>query len=151
MSILRNDWVCLVFRVALGALFIYASLDKIVNPEAFARIMNNYHLLPGSLVNINALFLPWLELLVGAALILGTKTEGASTIIAGLLVVFVIAAIISMARGLNIECGCFSTSSRVRKVGLALFFEDSAMLLAALYVMINGAGRWALDRRPARH
>lgn len=150
MTILRNDWVSLIFRVVLGALFIYASLDKIGNPADFARIMNNYHLLPGSLVNVSALFLPWLELLVGAALILGTKTEGAATIVAGLLIVFIIAAIISMARGLNIECGCFSTSSRVRKVGMALFFEDTAMLVAALYVMINGAGRWALDRLPVR-
>ena len=150
MSILRNDWVCLAFRVFLGVLFIYASLDKIVNPGGFARIMNNYHVLPGSLVNITAIFLPWLELLVGAALILGTKTEGASAIVAGMLVVFIIAAIISMARGLNIECGCFSTTSRVRKVGMTLFYEDAALLLATLYVMINGAGRWALDRRPAR-
>jgi len=147
---LRNDWVSLVFRVALGAIFVYASLAKIADPHGFAKMIDNYHLLPESLINITALVLPWLELLTGMALILGTRIEGAATIIGAMLVVFIVAVGISIARGVDIDCGCFSTTGRGRKVGIGLVLQDLGMLVMAIYILINGAGRWALDKARAR-
>ena len=47
-------------RVILGAVFIYASIDKIRNPEAFAKAVYNYQILPDSLINLTAIALPWL-------------------------------------------------------------------------------------------
>ena len=147
MAMLRNEWVSLIFRVILGAIFIYASLDKIVHPEAFAKLVNNYHLAPSSMVNLIALFLPWLELFVGMALILGCKIEGASAIVTGMLCVFIVAVAISMARGFNIDCGCFSTSGRARSIGMTVILQDLGMLVCSVYVMAYGAGRWALDKK----
>lgn len=146
MTFLRNEWIGLVVRIVLGAVFIYASLDKIVQPEAFAKIVNNYHILPGSMVNLLALFLPWLELLTGVALVLGTRMEGATVLVGAMLAIFIVAVAISLARGLNIDCGCFSTSSRGRTVGLTVIFQDIGLLLMAIYAGVHGAGRWALDR-----
>ena len=41
MSLLKNSWLGLFFRIVLGGVFIYASLDKILHPEQFARIIFN--------------------------------------------------------------------------------------------------------------
>ena len=35
--------VVLIGRLILGVVFIYASIDKIVNPGDFAKIVGNYH------------------------------------------------------------------------------------------------------------
>ena len=43
--------VVLVARLILGGVFIYASIDKILNPGDFAKIINNYHVLPFGLEN----------------------------------------------------------------------------------------------------
>jgi uncharacterized membrane protein YphA (DoxX/SURF4 family) len=146
MHVPKSDWWPLIARVAVGAFFVYASLDKIIHPAAFAKIVHNYRMLPGDLVNVFALILPWLELVCGMALIMGTRTSGAAAILAGLTAVFIVAVSSAMARGIKIDCGCFSTSGGARKVGTPLLIEDAVLLLLILFVWIKGAGRWALDR-----
>ncbi|MBR38916.1 MAG: hypothetical protein CL888_01690, partial [Dehalococcoidia bacterium] len=51
--------VVIISRLILGAVFIYASIDKIQNPADFAKAINNYHVLPFGLENLMALALPW--------------------------------------------------------------------------------------------
>ena len=48
-------------RLLLGGIFIYASIDKIAFPGDFARIIENYGLLPSFVVKPFAILLPWLE------------------------------------------------------------------------------------------
>lgn len=96
-------------RLLLGALFIAASLDKIVHPEPFARLIVNYQILPHALVNVAALTLPWLELTVGLFLVTGLWLPGAVLISNLLLITFYAALLYNTARGLNVHCGCFST------------------------------------------
>ena len=68
--------ITLALRLVLGGIFIYASLDKIVHPRAFAEIIYNYQILPGSLINLSAVILPWLELFLGLLLISGRFMVG---------------------------------------------------------------------------
>ena len=146
-SILRNEWLGLIFRVIVGAVFVYASLDKIMHPEGFAKAVYNYKILPSGWVNIMAIVLPWIELLCGAALILGTKVEGASFIIGALLVVFLVAATSTLIRGISIDCGCFTSSSEGRKTGWGLLVQDTILLLFAIHLLKRGPGKWALEPR----
>jgi uncharacterized membrane protein YphA (DoxX/SURF4 family) len=148
----KLDYLVLVARVVVGAFFVYASLDKISDPAAFAKIVHNYRFLPGDLVNILAIFLPWLELLCGMALIMGTNARGAAAIISIMLVAFIIAVSSAIARGIKIDCGCFTTSGDgARKVGLPLLIEDILLLALALLIWFRGARVWALDHlRPRR-
>ena len=150
MNVLGNKWVLLIVRLIVGGFFVYASLDKIAHPADFAKIVHNYRILPGSLINIFAVILPWLELLCGMALIIGTRVSGASAIVVGLTVVFIVAVISAMARGIKTDCGCFSTSpDGARKIGVPLLIEDSILLILGLWVWCKGAGQWALDRTNA--
>lgn len=124
-------------RLILGAVFVYASIDKIFHPEAFAGAVYNYQILPDFLINLTAIILPWLELILGLLLIVGLLREGSVLIVTGLLVVFLGAMIFNLARGLDIHCGCFSTSMDGRtKAPMAWYvFRDGVFLLPAFYLL----------------
>lgn len=104
---LAHPWLTTRVAIALGVFFVASSLPKIVDPPSFAHMMYNYRILPGALINLAALVLPWVELLSGLALILGFWKRGASSIIGTMLVVFIVAISINLARGNAIDCGCF--------------------------------------------
>ena len=66
---LRSRPALIVSRLILGGIFIYAAMDKIAHPDQFAEIVYNYKLLPGALVNLMAIVLPWVEILAGVFLV----------------------------------------------------------------------------------
>ncbi|MBI3872094.1 MAG: DoxX family membrane protein [candidate division Zixibacteria bacterium] len=149
MKFLRNEWICLIGRVILGGVFVYASWDKILHPDGFAHAVHNYRVLPDSLISLFALMLPWLELLCGVSLILGLRFQAAATLSGGLLVIFLVAVCITIARGINIECGCFTVSAHGRQAGLSVLIQDAGLLLLTLNALFSGAGKWALASTPS--
>jgi putative oxidoreductase len=132
--IITDKRVVLIFRLVLGFTLIYASLDKIANPDQFARIVYNYHILPKFLINVFAITLPWVELLTGLFLILGILTESASLLASFLFVVFIIAISINLFRGINLNCGCFSTDPAGKKEGANLLVRDFLYLFLGLMI-----------------
>ena len=103
-----NKIFIILARIVLGAIFVYASFDKIANPEAFLKIIHNYRILPVQLENPLAIFLPWMEFFTGIFLIAGKWEKGALLIYNVLMIIFVIALAQALIRGLDISCGCFS-------------------------------------------
>src|SRR4030066_939806 len=87
-NLLKSKYLAFLFRLILGCVFVYASFDKIAHPADFAKIIYNYHFLPGSVINLFAIILPWVELMAGMALILGIFVEAAALMIGFLLVIF---------------------------------------------------------------
>lgn len=110
-SWLLHPWLTVRVQIALGALFVAAALPKIVDPPAFAHMIYNYELVPGSLLNLMALFMPWLELLCGLALILGIWRRTAAVMVGALLLVFMVAIGINLVRDNAVNCGCFEVGS----------------------------------------
>lgn len=108
---LTHPWLTVRVQIALGAIFVAAALPKIVDPPSFAHMIYNYRILPGPLVNITALIMPWLEILTGLALILGVWTKAARNIIAAMLLVFILAIAFNLLRDNAIDCGCFDVSA----------------------------------------
>jgi uncharacterized membrane protein YphA (DoxX/SURF4 family) len=124
-----------VIGFAVGAVFVYASLDKIAYPDRFADVMNDYQMLPLLAVNASALVMPWVEMVTGGALILGVWRRGAGLIATGLTVVFLVGIAQAEVRGLDIECGCFDVSGMsATKASWDLFVRDIPLLLGALLV-----------------
>ncbi len=123
-------------RILVGGIFIYASVDKLLAPTAFAAAIANYQLLPQGLINPVAVWLPWLELFVGLGLVSGKLIRGAAAIATTLMGIFTVAVAYSYIRGLDINCGCFTMDPKsisdmrlvlVRDIGLM------ALCLMALY------------------
>ena len=132
-SWLTHPITAFVLRIVLGCIFIYASLDKINHPDLFAEAVYNYQLLPEMAVNLVAISLPWLELLSGILLVLGLWMGGSILILSGLMVVFIGALGINLARGLDVHCGCFITQSS-DPITILTLFRDSLFLLLAFYL-----------------
>ena len=109
-------------------LFIYAAIDKIFYPAKFAEVIYHYKLLPLELVNICAIIIPWIEIGFGIMLVLDIWPETATFGLSALTFVFIILIATAMARGLNIECGCFSLDSQNSYVGWKRIFEDILIL-----------------------
>ena len=130
---LTHPITALVLRIVLGYIFIYASLDKIRHPDLFAEAVYNYQLLPEIAVNLVAICLPWLELFSGSLLVLGLWVQGSILIVSGLMLVFIGALGINLARGLDVHCGCFITQSS-DPITIFTLFRDSLFLLLALYL-----------------
>jgi uncharacterized membrane protein YphA (DoxX/SURF4 family) len=132
---LTDPWLTIRVQIALGAIFIAAALPKIIDPPSFAHMIYNYRIVPGSLVNLSALVMPWVEVLAGLALILGIWLRPARWIITLLLLTFMIAITINLARGNAIDCGCFDVSAadksyeeRIRDMWIVLI-RDAGMLV----------------------
>jgi hypothetical protein len=120
----------IVARLTIAGIFIYASVDKIAHPAAFAKDVYNYQILPDALINLTALVLPWLELFLGLCLLAGIWLPGAVLTANGLMVVFLAALVFNLARGLDINCGCFSTGSEAPAMSAGWYLLRDAGFLA---------------------
>ena len=141
MKLLRHPALHWLLAIVVGAVFVYASHDKILDPRAFAKIVYHYQVIGpnGSLgfvpANLLAVWLPWLELAVGALLITGLWRREAALISSALLVVFVAAVASALVRGIDIQnCGCFALDESGRAAGWKLIAGDLALLAASLVV-----------------
>ena len=130
-----------VIRVLLGLVFLVYGLDKISQPDVFARSIANYRLLPEVFINLMAVVLPWIEVLCGLLLIFGQWIRSAALVSGFLLVVFVIAVSITLVRGLDIHCGCFNTNAG-RKVGMKLLGEDLLLLGMSSVLVLKARDRF---------
>ena len=126
----------LVCRLVVGTVFIYASLDKLAHPQAFAEAISHYRLVPYSLLHLSAQLLPVVEMVVGSALVLGFWRRGAALITGLLTLIFMIAITSALVRGLDISCGCFDTDGG-HSVGLDLLWRDGILLLMCLPPLLS--------------
>jgi hypothetical protein len=118
--------------MAVAVVLLYASADKIIHPQAFAGIVRDYRLLPEALVNLTALWLPWFELVLGLCLYTGFWRRAAVLLSLGLLSAFFAALVFNYARGLNVACGCFSSSPEEAAPMLWYLGRDALLLCLPL-------------------
>lgn len=137
MKIFQNKYVLLILRLIIGGLFIWAAVVKISDPKAFATIVKGYKLFPIWSINLIAIILPFIELITGILLIIGKWVRANSIIISILLILFIIGLAQAYFRGLEINCGCFSTSSASTPSDILwTIFRDIFMLIATFIIYI---------------
>ncbi len=132
-SLIKNPIVIIILRLILGGIFIYASIDKIANPHEFAKNISHYHLVPFGLENTIAIFLPWLELIIGVGLIAGFMVDGSVVLSMSLLVMFIVAISSAILRGYNIDCGCGLKEGEL--VGTQKLLENSLLFISGLLIL----------------
>jgi putative oxidoreductase len=120
-----------LMATALAGVFGYAGSLKLRDPAAFATDIENYQLLSSGPSALLAVYLPWLELLLAAGLLLPRWRRSAGLLVIVLMAVFTVAVLAAMARGLNIDCGCFGHDAASLHWALV---RDVALLLLALGV-----------------
>ncbi|HIC36848.1 MAG TPA: DoxX family membrane protein [Candidatus Marinimicrobia bacterium] len=135
---MKNDlknMLVLICRIFLGFLFIYASLEKILQPEEFAKQVGYYKALPFGLENLLAIVLPWTELIVGICLLAGLFVDGAALLSIIMMLVFILAISQAMLRGIDITCGCFKVNADSEKLGLHTIIRDIIFLIMSFMVL----------------
>ncbi len=125
-------WLVLVLRLILGAVFVYAAYTKLRQPWLlFAMSIDSYQLLPEWAVLTIARTLPWLELLLGLALMAGYGLRYTATAASALLVAFFSVMLRSYAKGLGIDCGCFGVGEALSARTLA---RDGLLMAASVFL-----------------
>jgi putative oxidoreductase len=123
--------------IIIGGIFIYAGAVKVIDPVEFARDIDNYKMLPWQMSVGVALYLPWLEIFCGLALITRLLYRGGVLILMALMAFFVVITIVAKARGLDISCGCFGHASKYLSFSWHLVLDF--LLLGGLVLLLKSS------------
>jgi uncharacterized membrane protein YphA (DoxX/SURF4 family) len=137
--VIRNRWLLLLFRVIVGGVFVWAGGLKIVDPLGFAQSIENYQVVSRPLAFFVAVWLPWVEVLSGAFLIVGVLKRSSALLISLQLIGFIGLVAFALARGIDTSCGCFGSFSR--RADLTLILTDAVLLILALIVLFARPAR----------
>jgi uncharacterized membrane protein YphA (DoxX/SURF4 family) len=119
----------LILRLVLGAIFLYAAYTKLRESYlVFAMSIDSYQILPPNAVLGVARTLPWVELVIGAWLLIGWRIAPAATAATTILAAFFGIMLYTYGRGLTIDCGCFGLGEALTWKTL---LRDGTMVAAA--------------------
>ena len=130
-------WLERLCRVGVGAMFAYSACGKISDPGLFATGVMRYELLPEVAVGIFSLTLPMLEMLTGLMFLCTKWLREAALLATGMLVMFLCALTIAIARGLEIDCGCFGISGGGRAELVQAVIRDLVLLAPTAWLMFR--------------
>jgi uncharacterized membrane protein YphA (DoxX/SURF4 family) len=122
-------------RWSLAVIFVYAGAMKLTATQSFTLIIDAYGLLPPLWVDYIAIGLPAIEII--AALALFFDLRGSLTVIAALLIFFIIILTYGAWMGFDLNCGCFKfgDSSVATKGSLRpALLRDAVMFGAVCYL-----------------
>jgi len=147
--LLTHEVFIFVLRIFLGGMFLYSSLHKIQGPKEFAFAIRLYEMLPLGLTNLFALSLAWSEAVAGIMLIMGVMTRKAAGAVFLMLVMFTVAIVSTMIRGMAIDCGCFSSDGG-HPTSAPLVIRNLFLITAAAMVVLFDRGKWSIGSAFAR-
>jgi len=140
-----NKYLVFSFRIILGGVFIWAGLLKIFDPLGFAEAIANFRVFPQWISFFLALMLPWIEVISGIFLILGLFRHASALILSLLLAAFLVLIVVTIMRGIDIDCGCFGSFSQ--KVDYKLILTDCVLLFLSLNIFFSKSDHFVLFRK----
>jgi uncharacterized membrane protein YphA (DoxX/SURF4 family) len=121
-------WVC---RLSLAGIFLYSGYVKWQSPLQFAADLTAYKALPDALIDPISQYFPWVEMILGALLLIGWKMRWWGRAASALMVFFIVLLTVTYFRGIDANCGCFGTGDKISPLTM---LRDSAFLLPALFL-----------------
>ncbi|WP_163510914.1 MauE/DoxX family redox-associated membrane protein [Fodinicola acaciae] len=145
-----QPWVSLVLRLALGIIWLAAALPKITDVDGNVRSVRVYELGVPDVVNqVIGIGQPFLELLLGLLLIVGVATRWVSAFSGLVFLIFIGGIASAWARGLRIDCGCFSKGGQLAAGADPAYLQeivrDSGFLLIAVLLVIWPLSKFSVD------
>jgi len=80
-----------LMQICIGGVFLWMGVSKLQQPYEFLASVYNYELVGPSLGLLVAMILPWMELVVGASLVVGACAAGATLLSIAMLACFTVA------------------------------------------------------------
>jgi uncharacterized membrane protein YphA (DoxX/SURF4 family) len=142
-------WISTLARLGLAAIFLISGGLKVTDLAASGRAVNAYDLMSWETAKVVGAVQPFLEIAIGLLLLIGIATRLSAAIAAVLLVIFIGGIISAWARGLQIDCGCFSkggelTGGRTAQYGLDILRDVGFGVLAGI-LLWKPRTRFSLD------
>src|SRR5262245_8869303 len=142
-------WIGTVARLLLGVVWIVAGASKVGDLAASGRAAVAYRLFPPTVADTIGSVLPFLEIALGALLVLGVATRLSAIVSALLLIAYIIGIASAWARGLRIDCGCFGSGGDLAANAQPTYFSetirDIGLLIVAGYLVLRPRTRLSLD------
>jgi uncharacterized membrane protein YphA (DoxX/SURF4 family) len=146
---IAQPWLTLLARLILGGVLVVAGALKVGNLQKSAMSVRAYEMLPIWLANFFGYALPWVEIGIGALLILGVAVRIMGALGALIMLGFIIAIAQAWARGLSIDCGCFGGGGTIDPEDtkyLSTILRDIGFLALGVFLYFYPKGRFALDK-----
>lgn len=144
-----RSWISTLVRLGLAGVFLVAGGLKVTDLDANARAVVAYQLMPNDIAILIGKIQPFFEIGLGLFLLMGLATRIAAWISAVTLVIFISGIASAWARGLNIDCGCFSKGGQLGPGEtpnyLPSILWDVAYLAMAIFLILYPASRFSLD------
>ncbi len=131
----------IALSAALALVLIASAIPKLRHPKGFVVVVLAYDVLPPRLGRLYAWLLPPLELFIALLLVVGTVVRAASSVTSLLLLSFIVAIGVNVARGRDLDCHCFGIAAR-RRIGVELLLQDGALLGAAIALTVVAHEWW---------
>ncbi len=135
----------------LGAVFVFAGISRLIDPEPFAVVIGSFGLTPASWARPILVVLPLAELAVGLGMFFGARW--ALRLAMCLIVGFIVVLTYGIWLGLDVDCGCFSVDDPEYKAFSTLhsaLYRDLLMLAGIVYLYgINVFKKRILKRNSA--
>jgi uncharacterized membrane protein YphA (DoxX/SURF4 family) len=123
-----------ILHLLFGGVFVYAGIMKAWNPMVFLDDVRSFALLPDPYAAMLSMFLPWLEIFAGLAVIAGALRKAGLVVLNLSLLMFLGAIIIAWMRGTDIRCGCFGGSSDAASSYIELIIRDLVLLNLGIWL-----------------
>ena len=144
-GVFRNRYLSLVFRIALGVIFIISGAGKLPELAAFVDQVEEANVLPHVLARAYGTALPYVEIVIGALLILGLLSRFAAGIGGLAALSFIIGNSFRLHRGLYGECGCFGSIASLQFSTWEALIIDCVLLVMAIQILVHKGEFLSLD------
>jgi len=130
-------------RIVLGLVFVFASINKLADPGAFAEAIGSYRIIAGTAALLVATVLPWIELLTGFGLLFGLFVRGSALLAMIMLFGFTLAVLSALWRGLDISCGCFTLDPAAERIGWWKTAENALLFITSFLILRQSSYGWS--------
>lgn len=142
-------WLTLLGRLILGGVLLTAGALKVGKPQLSAMSVRAYEILPTDIANFFGYVLPWFEVALGLLLIVGAAVKVCAILGGATMLIFIMGISQAWARGLSIDCGCFSAGGVVdpgETNYLSSIIRNIGLTIIAIYLYRFPKGRFGLDK-----
>src|SRR5919202_1674410 len=130
------DWVALLGRLLLAAVFLVAAVGKLADRRGSRQTLADFGV-PNALVAPAALALPVVELAIAALLVPGASARRGALAALVLLALFIAGMGVNLARGRAPDCHCFGQLHSA-PVGWSTLVRNAVLAVVAAVVLWRG-------------
>lgn len=126
----------LISSLVLSYIFVVASIHKWKDLAAFKVILENYQILPTTLLGTFTLIIPAMEIATGVALLIPILTPVAAILAASLLLMYMLGIGINLLKGRRtIDCGCGGTDNK-QAISEWLLVRNGILLFLVMAIIL---------------